>query len=225
MYKTAFGIALLPLVISTPLFAADLPQADMAVVSEDMSSEAGWTGFYFGLSGGASFENSSTITRLDGTVRAHLTDIEGFSAGIQTGYDFQLDRLLIGLAADVTKPFATKHFDLGKGKDIDVSYDYLATMRAKIGFLPTTNLAVYGTAGLAVMRTELHYVNPPFDITQSENNTGYVFGGGLEYKHTSNFSVFTEYREYQFSKTEYLDLLSEAESESSEIRIGINYRF
>jgi len=96
----------------------------------------------------------------------------------------------------------------------DQNVNWFGTVRARLGFLPTNNLLVYGTAGLAYGHVKenvaLNSVAgnglavPPigfacvtgsncFSGSSSRTVVGWTAGAGLEYKLGNNVSIKSEY--------------------------------
>jgi outer membrane immunogenic protein len=77
--------------------------------------------------------------------------------------------------------------------DIDVT-DYLATIRGRLGYAYGNSL-IYGTAGVAFVG----YSDDLQDRGSEEAAVGFVVGGGIEHKLSSNFSLGVEGLYYDFS--------------------------
>ena len=131
---------------------------------------ASWTGLYFGLNGGYSFGHASN-TIFAGTASAVdvNTRVDGWVAGAQAGYNWQIDRsFLIGLEADfqATGERATRTVDGGTtrvtvlGGDFNLvsqlsatnsySLPWFSTFRGRLGVLADPSVLLYATGGLAV---------------------------------------------------------------------------
>jgi outer membrane immunogenic protein len=96
----------------------------------------------------------------------------------------------------------------------DAQLDWLGTVRARLGYLPTNNLMIYATGGLAYGRVKqsVAYVNQsagaPADFdgicpagpggvcytgTSSRTAVGWTVGAGLEHALMRNWTVRAEY--------------------------------
>jgi outer membrane immunogenic protein len=84
------------------------------------------------------------------------------------------------------------------------SLDWLASARARLGYLVTPNVMAYATGGAAWARidyaasstdTVAYFANAALSRTA----TGYTAGGGLEWAMTDNWSVRAEYLYYRFT--------------------------
>jgi outer membrane immunogenic protein len=166
-----------------------------------------WTGFYAGLNAGYgwSADNGSD------------TPAGGFGGG-QIGYNWQGGlglghHVVLGVEADLQASAIS-------GTQVRESdLNYFGTVRGRIGYAFDRTL-VYATGGFAYGQVE----NKPV----SETQTGYVLGGGIEYKFNPSWSLKAE---YQFLSLDASDVngagsLGFSNSDRSEVhtvRAGINY--
>ncbi len=151
-----------------------------------------WTGFYAGLNAGYSWSDSNSISTSASTVElcspappgscgflpaasaaaaagasgVWPVNTDGFIAGGQAGYNFQIsNKLVAGVEADIQMmpgsdrasattvtpgpfpggPVSNISTDLSVTKAID----YLGTLRGRLGYLVTPAVLVYGTGGFA----------------------------------------------------------------------------
>ena len=103
------------------------------------------------------------------------------------GYNFQSGGLVLGVEGDIA--FAD---------DID----YLASVRGRAGWA-TPNWLFYGTAGVAFIDTNTNFVvvsadDGPFGFNIGNTDTGFVGGGGIEYRLSPHFSLGVEGLYYNF---------------------------
>ena len=78
------------------------------------------------------------------------------------------------------------------------SIDWLATIRGRYGVLVQPNLLLYATAGLGIVDAEVHgSVNVigvgQISARESDTDTGFVYGIGVENKLSERMSVRLEY--------------------------------
>jgi outer membrane immunogenic protein len=121
-----------------------------------------WAGFYIGAHGGYAWGNHPQTYPLEffmlpaGTPLTG-TNSKGWVAGGHFGHNWQYDRMVAGLeadlsAADINGTTTTGIFAFG-GDTFTVALDekvkYLGTVRGRLGWLPTDTVLLYGTAGLA----------------------------------------------------------------------------
>lgn len=140
-----------------------------------------WTGFYVGANLGVAFANNdASIEYGDSEGPIETLNFEGddntWLAGVQVGYNWQKDGpWVFGIEGDVS--FAD---------DID----YLATIRGRLGYAVGSTL-IYATGGAAFIGFE-----DGFGDSQSE--TGWVAGVGIEHKLRPNVSIGLEGLYYNF---------------------------
>lgn len=182
-----------------------------------------WTGFYVGVNGGYAWSAEDSKVSADVEKRRRNVDPsakfdeEGGFGGGQIGYNYQIDRILLGVEADlqggdvsgdktVTASLSNGHHE--GVADAKSALDYFGTVRGRIGYTFDRSL-VYATGGfayggvkdtLAVTATS-HGFSSASSASADETATGYVVGGGLEYAFTPSLSGKIEYQ--------YIDLGSD----------------
>jgi outer membrane immunogenic protein len=166
-----------------------------------------WSGGYIGGHLGASWTSGSadlnseyyagrydayknTFYVGDGPAYGHgTTDLgeNSFLGGVHGGYNFQTGALVYGFEADVS--FAN-------------NIDYLASIRGRLGFA-AGNWLFYGTGGVGFAETNFsgtvsdgRLISHTYDLSDSQ--TGFVVGGGVEVKVSSNVSLGVEGLYYGF---------------------------
>jgi outer membrane immunogenic protein len=170
-----------------------------------------WSGLYVGVNGGGAW-NATKDTPLDPT--------GGFGGG-QIGYNWQgmwHPNVVIGIEAD---------FQGGDISDSDRNHkselEWFGTVRGRLGYAFDRAL-VYGTGGFAYGSVK----NTVVRDTTSETQTGWVAGGGVEYKLAPAWSAKAE---YQFLSLDAGDAngagpLGQGLGDRSEVhtfRVGVNY--
>jgi outer membrane immunogenic protein len=153
-------------------------------------SPMSWSGFYVGGNLGGAFDpNDLSIKDLseeqDLTLRKSNDD--EFIGGVHAGYNWQMQNYLIGIEGDAN--FAN---------DLDV----LGSIRGRLGLVYDRWL-VYGTAGVAFLSTDEHFVvvsadDGPFGFKHSDDDTGFVGGGGVDYMIWPNVSAGVSALFYDF---------------------------
>ena len=150
-----------------------------------------WTGFYIGGNLGAAFDpNDLSIKDLseeqDLTLKfSNDTELIG---GAQAGYNWQMGIWLVGVEGD---------FDFAE------NINYLASVRGRLGWALGSWL-LYGTGGVAFIDTDNDFVvvsvdDGPFSFSNGNTDTGFVVGGGVDYKIAPHFSLGLEGLFYDFS--------------------------
>jgi outer membrane immunogenic protein len=242
--------------------AADLPartytKAPAPVVEPGYN----WSGFYIGGNVGGAWGRSDfdfqpfggwfpeNVTQLsaDGAARVNSSNVSG---GVQAGYNWQINRVVVGLEGDIqyiglrkTNTFTQN----GTFATLTTPYvftetaksDWLATVRGRIGFT-ADHVLFYGTGGLAIAdsRSSDILAFPTLAAatsTGSRSDTlfGWTAGGGIEWAFAPNWSVKGEYLYAQFDRkttamTPIAATLLQNYSDRlalSVARVGVNYHF
>lgn len=229
-------------IVTAAVFAAFLTTGaaanDLGVISLSPSvgsePKSDWTGFYAGIFAGAERSESLSSFKLS-PLPAYVVmgdKIAGI-AGVQLGYDYQIDSVVLGAVADIAlSSFATGMSDPALGLDYSSKLEYLGTVRARAGFLPTDNLLIYAHGGFAYGRFSPVVTSSlvAFPDLSTANRFGWTIGAGIEYALAENISLQTEYVYANLgtvstsnagippsSATETLTLQS--------VRAGLNFRF
>ena len=225
-----------------------------------------WTGAYFGINAGAAFDNkqefTTTANRTDGIGNTRFSD-SGFSAGGQLGYNYQLGNfgglggfggpgggLVVGFEADAMYMDTSKSINVLQNNgtaSFRSGLNFLGTARGRLGFA-FNQFMIYGTGGFAYGNVNSRVVsvfNGVSDLQrQSGFNTGYTYGGGIEYAlPTNSFLNFfkssavtlkAEYLRYELDSTNLRDTSVntvnlqpglKVKNEGNLARIGLNYKF
>jgi outer membrane immunogenic protein len=217
--------------------AADLPARTYTKAPAIVDPAYNWTGFYVGVNAGYGWSDP-TVSFVPNDVNALAStcggafggtcalpmsyDIRGALGGLQAGYNWQMSRWLLGVETDIDaagiKGSGTNPaFSLGGTPSNFLEtqkVDWFGTARARLGFLPTANLLLYGTGGFAygrvVENTSLNSSagtnvgTGPFSFfcttgpncfvgSSSRIATGWTAGAGFEYAFWKNVSVKAEY--------------------------------
>ncbi|TLD69346.1 porin family protein [Phragmitibacter flavus] len=230
----AFTSLLVASAISTTTFGGETASAKMeAMTMAPTEPPFSWTGFYLGVQVGAAFNPSDDDgvldfdTDLDGSygdrIAAFGDNFEGnfdesLTFGAHAGYDFQIDRFVIGFLADINKTdvsqeqsgFSSTPAFYTEKRELD----YLVTGRLRAGYLITDRFLAYVTGGLAYGDVEYSYLTDTPATVRSRNepsdsdNIGYAFGGGLEARITRNISMTVEYLYTDLGDSDYVTNLS-----------------
>jgi outer membrane immunogenic protein len=222
------------------VFAADLPVKAPVYGPAPVQN---WTGPYVGLAVGAKWTDANWATTqlidppspLVGTAFIDASSPDrfrphGIRLGGYAGYNWQVDRWVLGFEADAAWSDATDtHAGVPgcriecvagfPGPGIDSSFvrsRWDASLRARAGYLVMPEFLVYGTGGVAWQRAEvsgtcanslddpLCLVSPPFAVktqTDGYTRTGWTLGAGAERKFGA-WLLRGEYRYSDFGKLE-----------------------
>jgi outer membrane immunogenic protein len=194
-----------------------------------------WTGFYLGLHSGGQFGHSETEDFATG--RRFGYNESGFNGGMQVGYNFQWNWLVLGPEFDLG------YMDLhGIGQEpgfaavhAETDSDLYTTMRGRVGVRLNWSgcWLVYATGGAIGMHyTTRFHVDPDFfDARTTDVNWGYTVGGGVERMLTPHWSVKAEYLYFNLDDQSFGNTGSgvtaqfNAHTMGHIIRAGLNYKF
>jgi outer membrane immunogenic protein len=214
---------------AAPAFAADM----MLTKAPPLSTAAAptWTGFYVGGNVGYGWVDptatftanpASYLGTIIGAGAPVTFDMVGALGGVQVGYNWQLNAQWLA-GAEVDFDFAgfkgsgtsSNNTLIGVpfSSTADEHVNWFGTERLRFGYLPSNNVLLYGTGGVAQggVKQSVSYVNgSPFGIFDADGDcalgpsgcyigsssriaTGWAAGGGLEYAFADHWSVRAEY--------------------------------
>lgn len=220
---------------------------------------ADWSGFYAGLQVGYGWQSSyvpytspisAVQTFIEGGRYPQITsNPAGPMGGLYAGYNYQFARQwFAGLEADVSASAMTDTQvvtnSIPISSNVQMSLQWFATARARLGFLPSDAIAVYTTGGLAMAgaKTAVHIVSPPqiecdavagFCGFAGETKAGWTIGAGTEWKLNRMWSVKAEYLYYDVGSIEtkvkavngVTFFNATANLRGSIVRAGLGYHF
>ena len=221
--KKAVTIAMLLAGLSSSAFAADLGTRKPSPIIPIIPVFT-WTGFYVGLNAGYAFDNTSRFTTFNGAgtangapgaggvgapIRPGVANVnsDGFTGGGQVGYNYQFGQsfagggLVLGVEADIayTDVGRTSAFVVnGTTTLLNANLNYLGTVRGRVGYA-FDRLLIYGTGGFAFgdVSTSANFLTagiPSFYGRRTDTETGYAYGGGVEYAiPTDSFLSFVNF--------------------------------
>lgn len=177
--------------------------ADLVVAAPDATvatSTVDWSGAYLGVQAGL---GSGYVYNTE--YEDEGTDLDGSLAGVQAGYNVQIDNFVLGVAGDVN--WSNLGFEVDQPPAIEAIYtaQWLATLRARAG-VALDGILLYGTAGLGVAGTSYDLVTTvPATIDQVVDAThiGWVAGLGAEVMVTDSISLGAEYLHYELGAATY----------------------
>ena len=136
---------------------------------------------------------------------AGIDDIDGMTAAIRGGYDWQFGRGVFGLGAE---------YDLGKTEGNGITVDKAVTIFGR-GGVDMGQWMPYGSVGYTMAKADRDGLGVDLD--------GYTLAVGAEYKINENWSGYGEY-----SVSEFGDVTEFGEGvdiQTDKIKLGVNYRF
>jgi outer membrane immunogenic protein len=210
-----------------------------------------WTGFYIGAHGGWYQARTDAAYHVDDddTFVGDRFTLNGGVFGGHIGYNLQTANVVIGIEADYSamsngsdtrSSFAAVDTAEGDALSTKTRLDSVATVRGRLGVASGQTL-FYATAGVAFANAE--YTAKFFDsdpgVTFTKrvnlNDTGAVFGGGIEQAIGSGFSMRAEYLHMVFDSENNFAVGSLGGStiagdharlrDIDEVRLGITYKF
>ncbi len=188
---------------------------------------ATWTGFYAGVNGGYGWDAS----KIGDTLAPWSISPEGGFGGGQVGYNWQgfyHPNLVLGIEADF-QGADIKDFVTVGSTTVKSSLDYFGTVRGRVGYAFDRAL-VYATGGLAYgnVTDELSGKidrTVPFSVKDETTRTGYVVGGGLEYKISPAWSAKGEYQYINLGQDDGWAKVTSEDYAVHTFRVGLNYHF
>ena len=219
-----------------------------------------WSGWYVGVNGGWAWDDSTG--RLDSFTAAFgppiaggavPTDLgakrEGGFGGGQVGYNWQRDRWVFGLEADIQgADIGRTNTILFPGSALFVPTvttardhtDWFGTARGRVGFA-ANNVLFYGTGGLAYggVNSSVRDIGTPpttgnFAGSASDTRFGWAAGAGIEWGFIGNWTVRGEYLHVDLGSSNVTMTDPQFPGQSATYRfhhqidaarIAVNYRF
>jgi opacity protein-like surface antigen len=223
--------AVVAMIAAGPASAADLPLKAPPPAVADWS----WSGFYIGGHGGYGWGHDSFTDVNDPFFSGKFPgfavtgfDPKGFLGGLQAGANWQSGKIVAGLEADLsftnikgsssnTPTTTVSPFAINSGTAATSgAFDLLGSGRARLGYLVTPGVLLYGTGGLAWTRfvqnstltsSNLNPFFPPASTQFLSTSTptwqfGWVAGLGVEARLLdTNWLARLEYLHYDFGNT------------------------
>lgn len=212
------GAALWVLAALPAAQAADAVAPDIAPVAplEGSAPIYIWSGAYAGAFIGYSAQkfDQSNGASFDG---------DGVVGGAYAGYNWQNDRIVYGVEADIgASGVEAGGFDRAAGLPLDTETNVFGSLRGRVG-VAVDPFMVFGTAGAAVSDQTLK-LGPAED---TNTHLGYTVGAGVEAKITDTIDTRLEYRYSDFGSKTY-DLGTATTSsgfDEHSVRAGIALKF
>ena len=243
--------------LASSAMAADLPRKAPPVSPVQSVQAANWTGLYVGVHGGYSWGRWNGDLTFDpggGPIEVfdpanRTIDGNGWLAGGQIGFNYQLNSFVVGIEADAswTNLKGSGSFNTAPGDvnwAIENRLDWFGTVRGRAG-IAVNNFLFYATGGAAFGQSKgdlvVTNVIPCCLVTAvasaKENHVGWAAGGGIEWMYSRNWSVKAEYlhvdlgtADYHFVGTTFVGTPHTTDSFLGDftfnvVRAGLNYRF
>jgi outer membrane immunogenic protein len=225
--------------------------ADMTVKAASVAPAYNWTGFYAGINAGYTWGNDNSVRSIGspgpcdpiagggctatpnystlsaiGSTFNLPANLDGFIGGGQIGYNWQFNRSVAGLEADIqgigrhgassllatvvpSPAFPANPLTLTA--TVSRSIDYIGTVRGRVGWLATPSVLLYGTGGLAYGKVNVSsninvaqscgpgcfFLTPPASFgSSSVTRAGWVVGAGVEWMFAPHWTARAEYLYY-----------------------------
>lgn len=198
--------------LSTMASAADLPaRVPVAppVKAIPVAPAWNWAGFYIGINAGvawnhARFTDVGDPTCCGWTQNALNTTFwspnkAGFAAGGQAGFNLQTGSFVYGVEVDAnwvdgrtTATVPTVFFPTTL--TATTKLEWMASARARAGFLVLPNTLLYATGGAAFahFKDSWSTTGPAATFSSSKTRVGWVAGGGIEHMFARNWTARIE---------------------------------
>ncbi|MFT3673492.1 outer membrane protein [Aestuariivirga sp.] len=223
----AFGVVL----ASTSAFSADLAQP-----SYD------WSGGYIGLNGGYAFGDADFVEvsgSYNGTGTTSSNSADGFTGGIQAGWNQQFNSIVLGLELEGGW-LGANGSDVGFGSSdtfssVDAGLYGTAALRA--GFAVDRALFfVKGGGALADINAEVNDSDPGGNMIHASDSgaeLGWTLGGGVEFAISDTVTAKLEYAHYRFNDISVSGdgiivpgtVKWSSDVDIDTVKVGLNWRF
>lgn len=211
-----------------------MPSALAADLDVPLPASFDWSGPYVGVFGAAVAVDGTFDGVCNPVCGTTYTDMEqsgiGYAGGILGGWNHQIDSFVFGFEGDWAFGGTVATNDEA-GVDTDLSFNNIATLRARAGFA-LDNTLLYATGGLAAVDMEFGAVMSTNE-SDSKWAYGWTAGGGLEHAFSDNLSGRIEYlyvgmEDVDFSMTDGAATTLDATQSFDDIhmvRVGLTYNF
>ena len=203
---------------------------------KDYTPAAVWSGFYAGVNLGYGWGPSGQLACGADCVAANPLVVSspfggvspaGWLGGVQAGYNWQGlgSPFVLGVETDIQASTILGQGTAADGNTYKSRLQALGTVRGRAGYAMDRTL-VYFTGGLAYGSVDNEAIAANYTNNPNAIATGYVLGGGLEYKVKRDLSVKVEYQYINLGKNE-LDYTANGgtvhEDTYNTVRVGLNY--
>lgn len=201
------------IVCAALLLAAPAMAADIGSTMMSPKPATDWTGFYAGINAGGAWSMESGFGKNSQPIQLNPTSDSGYIAGIQAGYNYQIQRFIFGFELDLAKASATSGSTRSSsgpfgafGFTTSAEAQWLGSARIRMGIAATEKLMIYGMLGIAAAEIKAsvssYSVATLFSDnssgSDSANRVGWVAGAGAAYKFTDKISLTGEVAYYDF---------------------------
>jgi outer membrane immunogenic protein len=191
-----------------------------------------WSGFYVGAHGGYGRSRMPGVYDEAGDNGAFDFDPIGGVGGLQAGYNVQRGAWVYGVEVDGSWSGMKDDRIDGEGDSQSLKTTALASVRGRIG-VAADNRLYYVTGGWGMVKSKLSVNEAGTPASTSLTSNGVVFGSGVDWAFSPNWSARIEGLTYLTDKKRALPSLT-ADSDPQDfvrqdmvavLRVGVNYRF
>jgi outer membrane immunogenic protein len=256
MKKIALAAATVSILIAGAASAADMAPRYTKAPPPPPVAVYNWTGFYIGAHAGAGWSTQDATSADPGSdlARGRLDSGARVIAGVHAGYNWQVQRFVLGVEADGTwtdlraAAFDTNRFPNGApvgsgGVTFTDRVNWLATIRGRAGFLAAPQFLLYVTGGGAwgdvnYHTVDIHAAGPasPATFDFSGGRSGWVAGAGGEWMFSPNWIARLEYLHYELDGASAtgiprvgfpaeLSTFVSSKTKIDTVRAGLSYKF
>jgi outer membrane immunogenic protein len=195
-----------------------------------------FNGLYIGANAGWGWAHADQLTN---GFEASGND-NGFTAGVQSGYNLQCGRVVFGIESDFNylDTDVNSSYPPPDPSYLKSSIDWYGTLRARLGLVHDEKIMLYATGGLAYANVEHSRRDPTFSFSVSDDDreTGWTAGGGIEWLRHANWSLRAEAlyvdlgnERHHYTVTTGCGGICTSDTEWDDsfwvARLGLNYRF
>lgn len=166
-----------------------------AVPGAMQSANIDYRGFYAGGQvGHDALSTWSTGPRESGTTLTATFGDLGYTAGLFGGYGFQIGSLYLGgeLEAELAKTHSD-HEREGGGQTFSEEMQWTYGASARVGYVVNNTTLLYGRVGVVETRFQVDYARGNNSLSAQYNETGFRFGGGMEFPVSENLIARLDY--------------------------------
>lgn len=198
--------------------AADFPAQTYSKTPAAVAPATNWTGFYVGAMGGYAKENTSDALALSGGL-----------AGGTVGYNWQSNRLVLGVEADAAWTDFGQTASIPGFLTVSSKASDLGTVRGRVG-VAFDQFLLYGTGGYAWLDNKITATVIGTSFSDSHVHSGWTAGAGVEAMFAPHWSVKAEYLYRSFNSQTYFATLippgfATGTFNVNSGQVGVNYHF
>jgi len=168
-------------------------------------------GLYVGLHGGYAWQDTSGVfNNQGGATNLAGINVDGPIVGGQLGYNYLVNSFVVGIEGDASAVVSSSdsvinNSSLTTYEQLSGETSYLASIRGRLGFV-VQDVMIFATGGIGFAQFKFNENAPasPFLGTLRYQESGGVYGGGLEWNLMQGVSVRGEYLRYDVGTTQLI---------------------